>query len=153
MSQITITVPFVIGFLAGILACAVFALIQNQWHKRTLKNRFGKLDGTYKGYAFKPDDKWVLQDKPKSKAEIKYERDNILSITLTHNEELTWQGLINMETEKYGAVSWQYTNLTGSQLRFGFKRCIVSPEGDKVYLVGEESEGYQKEILIRDETK
>ena len=153
MSGITITVDFVIGFWAGILACVVFALIQNQWHKRTLKNKFGKLDGTYKGYVFKQDDEWELEDEPISKAEIKYERDNILSITLTHHEELTWQGLITMEIEKYGAVCWQYTNLPESQLRFGFKRCIVSPEGDKVYLVGEKSEGYQKEVLIRDKTK
>ena len=140
------------GVPSGLFVAFIVWQIQKCWSMRSLREKFGGISGTYKGYEFK-NGQWELKTEPISEAKIKYEQDNILSITLTHelasDTPLTWEGFIAMEAEKYGALTFRYVKgLREGQLRSGFKRCIV--EGNRVYLVGEETEGYGYEVLIRD---
>jgi hypothetical protein len=154
------------GIVASLTATVVVALASCCWHKWTSKRKFGKADGTYEGYEFKRDDKgqftWEMRKNPASKARIAYRKDNILSITLESLEEktpegdyLVWDGEMVMELENFGTIAWRYRNLPEPQHRFGFKRCIIREESDKiyVYLIGEEFEGYGKEVLIRDKAR
>jgi len=183
MNEITtqqLLVDSVIALVSGIVSGAIVAFATYRiisWRdKQALRDKFGKADDegkAYKGYRFEKYDeddgehkkgefKWVLEKEPASEARIKYKQNNILSITLTSleaknsetGEHLVWDGEMAMESENFGTVVWRYTNLPKPQHRFGFKRCIVKEEFDKVYvyLVGEEIEGYGKEVLIRNRT-
>lgn len=158
-----------LGLISSLMASGLTYLIVRGFWKR----RFGRANGDYKGRLFKKQQgescgrilekaTWELEDEPVDDVEIRYKRDNILSIKVTSlkdkNEEgqyLVWSGEMTMETENFGSVVWQYENLPKGQHRFGFKRCIVreTDEGSfgkvHVYLIGEEIEGYGKEVLTR----
>lgn len=159
-----------LGLVSSLMASGLtYLIVRASW-----KRRFGKANGDYKGRPFKKQQgeycgkilekaTWELEDEPVDDVKIRYKRDNILSIKVTSlkdkNEEtgqyLAWSGEITMETENFGSVVWEYENLPKGQHRFGFKRCIVretdeAPVGKVyVYLIGEEIEGYGKEVLSR----
>lgn len=156
------------GLVLGIVASAIVSyatyLIVNHKSKKELRSRFSKAAGNYLGYGFEPHDpnvpskryKWILSEKPISKASIAYLDSNRLEITLEH-DNLEWKGEIFMNSETSGSVAWRYMNLTPEngkeQHQFGLKRVVIRDDHEQqkmfVYLIGEMDEGYSKEVLIR----
>lgn len=154
-----------IGFLLGVVASYLATKVHQMVIARTLAKQYGKLTGKYTGYEFHKDsagtETSTLNTKsPSSDAEIEYLRANVLSIIVTERNQtnekghtFVWEGEITMEHEaskhQYGTVVFRYTVFNDGQHKFGFKRCIVSKEDDKmmVFLIGED--GYRKELLIR----
>lgn len=132
-----------LGVLSSIIATVVtlFCL----WLLERYRNRirFSKAEGEYRGAK-------TNSDGSISKASIKYEGGNRLTIKLTHDlepNERTWKGLITMDNENYGTLGFQYTD---KQREFGFKRCIITDDGEEMCLIPEDPKaGYGKEILIR----
>lgn len=146
-----------LGVLASVIASILVLLFQHSKRKKDLRQRFGRAEGEYEGHEY---DKNKLQPRAEivSKASIRYEYNNVLSLKLEQlnsknkkGENLVWVGEIIMELEQFGHLVWYYTNLDDYQHWFGFKRCIVREEKDKtyVYLIGENEEGFGKEILVR----
>lgn len=141
-----------VGFFASIIA-AIATLVGEwiiQWYYN--KKRFSKAQGIYNGYAIKGDDFRSIEEEPQSKATIFYQGKNRLLIKLTH-EQRTWEGLIVLENEHYGTIGWRYTGMNPNEEEFGFKRCIIEPNGDRVLLIDDSPPMYGKEILIRDTDK
>jgi hypothetical protein len=150
--------------LASILG-SIFVVIFTSWEQRMM---FRKKKVKYKWNVFEKyneDKDTDVLDKTKQTSEAKIEQigDNILSIKVkdfTHRKEnreyLTWVGEMIMEMElktsqeKFGTISWRYTNLDGNKERFGFKRCIVTEKDHqvKIYLIGED--GFGKEVLLKE---
>jgi len=159
------------GLLLGLSTSAIVSIITyvivNRKNKKVLKKKYGTPEGEYLGYGFerkypdKPDSplKKTLTNEPISTATIKYIKDNILSISLKHDEKV-WTGEIIMESETSGSVAWRYINLPldngKEQHWFGLKKVVVRNVEDEknsyIYLIGDTLEGFGKEILIRAKT-
>jgi hypothetical protein len=155
-----------LGAVASLLATIISTLMVKLHEEQSLKKKYGKAEGYYRGKRFeryeedegeykKGEFRWVLEKEFVSEAKIEYKRNNIPSITLQElkGNRLKWTGHITMELETHGSLVWEYVDLPSAQYRFGFKRLIISQKTDQfyVYLIGEESEGYGKEVLIRTE--
>lgn len=154
-----------LGVIASIIATMIVVFYQTCRRKRDLKRKYGKTEGTYMGFKpGKPAQDW---DSPKiytSKAIIKYERDNILSIELTEypvsdHPKFKWTGIITMDFENNGTVTWNYEiyegeSYGGGNHEFGFKKLIIKDIPDKktyIYLIDEDIERYGKEVLEKQE--
>jgi hypothetical protein len=131
-----------LGIVSSILASGLTALYLYFRDRNRNRKKFSKAEGEYSG------------DGTGSKASIKYEGGNRLGIELTHdNGKRTWKGLITMDNEHYGTLGFQYTDV---QKEFGFKRCIITDDGEKMFLISEappEQSGevkYGKEVLIKE---
>lgn len=156
------------GLIVGIITSGIVAwlttLIVNRKDTKYQKSKFGVAEGLYNGYGFEKVDpnnpnsgeKTTLSDKIISQAKIIYQGENRLKIELKH-DNLIWEGEILMESASLGSVAWRYINMPPEngkdQLLFGLKKCIVRnvQNEDKVYvyLIGDKTEGYSREILIR----
>jgi hypothetical protein len=145
-----------LGFTSSVLA-VIFTTVINSWRlKQQDKKKFSKAAGKFLGYTPLEQKPRKLSEGLKSEAQIFYEGKNRLRIQLTHDDgKRTWEGVITMENEHYGSLSWQYINMPPGQYEFGFKRCIISSDGDKVMLIQEAQPKqvgevqYGREILIR----
>ncbi|MHC4637881.1 MAG: hypothetical protein ACYTBV_10325 [Planctomycetota bacterium] len=130
-----------LGIVSSIAATVItFFCVYDRNRKRDRK-KFSKAEGEYQ--SFKGDTNELM-----GKASIKYEGGNRLRIELTHDKKpRTWKGLITMDNEHYGTLGFQYTD---NEKEFGFKRCIITDDGEKMCLIPEDPQaGYCKEILIR----
>jgi hypothetical protein len=145
-----------LGFISSVFASIFTAVIIFWYRRRQDRKMFSKAAGKFLGYTPIEQNPRKLSEGPKSKAQIFYEGKNRLRIQLTHDDgKRTWEGVITMENEHYGSLSWQYINMPPGQYEFGFKRCIISSDGDAVMLIQEaqskqdDEVRYGREILIR----
>lgn len=143
-----VIIAFVITYINFLIATAVV--------KRHTQKKFDKAAGKYMGYQLTKDG--AIDPVPISRAEIEYKGKNHLFITLTHppdGEGSTWEGDITMEMESFGVIGWRYVKRVGIREQdrpwYGFKRIMVRefPEEIHVYLIGDKSEGFGNELLIR----
>jgi hypothetical protein len=145
-----------LGIISSVIASALTAaiiLLQRKWEDRKI---FSKAAGSFLGYSPREDDPRSLSPVPQSQAEIVYEGKNRLRIQVSHdNGTRKWEGLITLENEHHGSLSWEYVDMPPGQCEFGFKRCIISSSGEKVMLIQEpqpKQDGeirYGREVLIR----
>ena len=114
-------VNFFFAIVSSITATVLTLLCLSLCNRIRNRMKFSKAKGKYRG------------DGTDSDALIKYKGGNRLSITVTHDEgKRTWEGLITMDNEHYGTLGWKYTDNSNE---FGFKKCIVSKEDKKVFLI------------------
>jgi hypothetical protein len=134
-------------------------------NRKKLKEKFSLPAGEYNCYSFEkilPD----IEDETSAnfkrsitpnggKADIVYESENILKITLKERDGYEWSGKIFMQDETVGNIVWRYTNLPLQRDKewhwFGLKKLLVREEEHFVYLyiIGEVSEGFGNEVLMK----
>jgi len=162
------------GVVLGVIAAIITNKITTRRFKRGLKEKFGKAEGTYKGYRYKSTDEKANEiceykkeqssasreidfSKQVSTAIITYEGDNVLGISVVNekekpdDEEFIWEGTMTLEVPGSGTVVWRYLKPLREQHQFGFKRCIIRVEKEEVYvyIIEEIIKGYGKEVFIR----
>jgi len=156
MTTEDILMNLAIGATGSIIASIIVILYTKRTDKEKVRLKFSGPVGEYFGYGHTTQgNSTISTDKPISEVSIKYEEDNKLKLILKElNSPHQWSGIVAMETENYGTVSWRYDILHDKPVDlythlFGFKRLMfVTRENKKiVYLVGEER--YGKEILIQ----
>lgn len=156
MTTEDIFMDLAIGATGSIIASIIVILLTNRTNKEKIRLKFSGPVGEYYGYAQTSEGSdTILIDKLISEVSITYESENKLLLTLKElNHPHQWSGIVAMETESYGTVSWRYDILHGKPLditthRFGFKRLMFLTKENKqiVYLVGEK--GFGEEILIQ----
>lgn len=124
------------------------------WAYRTvlLRRKYLPMSGHYSEYSFNKPDGNKPDGEASGFAEIKYIGGNKLSIRVEEMaSDRSWEGLIEMQNQGYGSITWHYVELPDSRHEFGHRDCIV-PESGVVYLVGEENRGFHKVVLKRSTT-
>ena len=144
-----------IGVTGSVLASVIVIVYTQYKDKEKIKEKYSGPVGTYIGYGHTQQGGTIVNmDTALSEVTITYISENKLQLTLKEiNNPHQWSGIVAMETESYGTLSWRYDILHGKPVdmkthQFGFKRLMYLTRENKkiVYLVGEE--GYGKEILI-----
>ncbi|MGD1047077.1 MAG: hypothetical protein ABR936_17370 [Bacteroidota bacterium] len=145
-----------IGIISSFIASIMFLKFTNRTNKEEFRIKYSGPVGEYSGYSYTgPNSINIQLEQPVSDAKIEYVSENKLRLTLRElNNPNQWTGIISMETEYYGSVSWRYNILNNKPAditthSFGFKRLIylTIDRRKMVYLIGEE--WYGKEILIQ----
>lgn len=158
----------IVGFASGIISAVIISWIIIGFMKRNqrkiLRKKYSKAEGSdYKTYSFDDivpsdtDDYPQIQKKTirpnGGKAEIKYEHDNMLSISLTEKDGSVWEGKMIMEMETIGSVYYRYTHLPFEDKWhwYGFRRFMIRDEAHHIYIYLDEeiNSGLGKEVLIR----
>jgi hypothetical protein len=155
MTTQDIVVNLIIGMTGSVLASVIVILYSRKQDKEKVRKQYSGPVGTYTGYGHtQQGSTYINSDAPLSEVFIEYIAENKLKMTV---KEIAaphqWSGIVAMETEAYGTVSWRYDILHGKPTdmkthQFGFKRLMYLTRENKkiVYLVGEK--GYGEEILI-----
>lgn len=176
-SKNSMTIGDAVAFVSGVVTSLVATCIERESKKWELRRKYGQCAGEYDGFCFKdersaneksqqrmcllkefgPRD-GKLEDEPKSEATVKYHGDNILKVSLKHDADnhdtgqrrwkREWKGTLTMETEDNGTLVWQYQGPEDGN-EFGFTRCIWNKGEDKLYLVGEQLDGFGREVLVK----
>lgn len=106
-----------------------------------------------KKYSFLID-KYYSKDNTgnlKAEADIFYIKDNLLKITVKHDDEV-WKGTIIMSTAEFGNLSFSYTN---SPENVGMKLIVLSSDRNsftlipEVYYMTSKEKEFEKEIFTR----
>ncbi len=156
MATEEIIVNLLIGAIGSIIASFIVIHFTKRIDKEKIRLKFSGPVDKYFGYSYTPQGlSTISTDKPISEVSITYVEDNKLKLILKElNSPRQWSGIVAMESESYGTVSWRYDILDDKPVDlhthlFGFKRLMFIKRENKkiVYLVGEE--GYGKEILIQ----
>ena len=126
------------------------------------KKKFGKIAGSYLGYGYDEKNASKLKSTPQTEATISYIKDNLLKISVSEHpnqNHYKWEGVIALELENYGVITWKYLrfknlNLDKDEHKFGIKRIIINEENGMVYLYFVEdnlgnSNEFGKEIFIK----
>lgn len=153
----------VFGLGTSFLASYITFLFVKGFEKSKNKKRYGKLTGTYTGFVMTDSAKRIVSETPSSKASIKHEKDNLLSIHVTDfsgsNHNL-WEGTIYMESESKGHMTWYYKKhedlvLSENKHLFGFKRVITRVVNESLFVyvleekLSEGSENFPNEVFIK----
>ena len=149
---------FFIGVIASISATLIYWYFSDRRRKTLLKKKFGKAEGNYLGFGYSKEAPNQKLGRQQSIATIKYLKDNMLSFKLNGRNDpiqYQWKGIITMELENYGSMSWKYTIFDGVDCNesnthiFGFKKVMINDNGNNfyIYLVDATQEGYEKEVL------
>ena len=155
MTMADMIISLAIGILSSIIAASIVLVYTRRSDKEKIKRKYSGPVGEYSGYSYTGPEAINIQlDNPVSHATIQYLSENKLLITVKElNNNNQWSGIVAMETENYGSLSWRYEVLNNKPVdikthSFGFKRlmCLTIDNKKIVYLIGEE--GYGKEILI-----
>ena len=161
------------GLLSGIIASGIVSFVTYRMavgrSKKKLKEKFSLPAGEYNCYSFEKilpeiEDETSANFKRSivpngGKAEIVYENENILRITLRERDGYEWSGKILMQDETVGNIVWRYMNLPLQREKewhwFGLKKLLVREEEHFVYLylIGEVSEGFGNEVLMKKKLK
>lgn len=156
MSTQDIVINLLIGTGGSVIASIIVILYTRRQDKTQIQQKYSGPVGDYLGYGLTSQGSdTIINGSTISDASIVYLSDNKLQLTLNEiGPAHQWSGIVAMETETYGTISWRYNILHGKPVnllthRFGFKRLMFLVRDNKkiVYLVGEE--GYGKEILIQ----
>jgi len=138
------------GITSAAIAVIAVLAVQRKVRRCSDRKRFSKAGGTYKGYAVKEPDFREIEEKPRSEAEITYREKNILDVKVTYTNKRTWKGTMVLDNEHYGTIGWRYVRMHPGQVEFGFKRCVLEPDGNRIFLI---DAMYGKEVLARDRRK
>ena len=136
----------IIQFFIGIVAAVAVIAVERKIQKCYERKKFSKAEGTYKGYAVKGSDFRAMEEKPQSEAKITYKGQNRLEIKVTYTNHRIWKGVLVLENEHYGTIGWRYVRMEPNRLEFGFKRCIIEPDGNRILLI---DAMYGNEALVR----
>ena len=122
--------------------------------------KYSKLNGSYKGYAYKSTDKYQPIDyytrefKSQSSGRLIYKGgDNFLFKVDAKvvNSELTWTGDMKMISSNMAEIAWWYDN---DHLRdsVGYKRAVVTDDGTdiKITLFSNDDSIHGRELFVKD---
>ena len=146
-----------IGFALGIIGNLVAWQVSAYYERKNQRKIFSLADGKYVGYRLEPNSELLNYDASSCEATIRYKEVNLLTIDVVPSDgSPSWDGDIAMHTRRSGQVTWKENNSDVTKHRFGSKGFIVREGRGKdgkpcvhVYLIGDASEGFGKEVLER----
>lgn len=155
--------PIISGLLSSFLAAIFIYIWENFRQKNKSQKKFGKAHGEYKGFGYiAPTKTLCIKPEPQTQAKVTYLKENLLKIEVTefpNKKEYRWTGIISMELENYGTISWKYELYNGEILdenkhKFGLKKIIINEDDKNIYLYVAEinlinSEEFGREIFKR----
>ena len=151
--------PLVSALLAGLIVYGIEFFSR----KFSAKRKFGKIAGEYLGFGYiTKSDSLNLNSVPQTQASIKYLRDNLLEISVKeypNDNSYEWKGVISLELENYGSLTWNYITFGKEKLgddkhKFGIKKILINEDDKFIYLYLAESDinyanEYGREIFKR----
>jgi hypothetical protein len=145
--------PIFSALLAGLIVYIIDVIRT----KRKSKKRFGKIAGNYEGFGYVKGDKLTLNPIPQTEATVKYLKNNLLEISVKekpNKEAFHWRGIISLELENYGTITWNYVVFEKQKLgenkhKFGMKKIIINESDKYIYLYLAESDIENKDGIDR----
>jgi hypothetical protein len=135
--------PIFSGLLSSFLAAIFIYIWENIRQKNKSKKKYGKAEGDFKGYGYlTQNDTLNIQTEPQTQAKVTYLKENLLKIKVTeypNKSTYCWTGIISMELENYGIITWKYELFDGKVLdenkhKFGLKKIIINEDDKNIYL-------------------
>lgn len=135
--------PIFSGLLSSFIAAIFIYIWESSRRKIKSKKKYGKAEGEYKGYGYSnPNDTLNIKTEPQTIAKVTYLKENLLNIDVTEypvKNDYHWSGIISMELENYGTITWKYSVFDGNALdenkhKFGVKKIILNEDDENVYL-------------------
>lgn len=131
-----IGIPVISGVLTSLVATCIFNKLSKCFEKRKNNRRFFPIQGKYKGFKVVGRNVENIQ---KSNVTIKHiTGTNHLDIMLTHDlaepEQRVWDGLIVMDNENFGRLTFFYKNEPGE---YGTKSLIYDSKKKEIYIIHE----------------